>query len=75
MSVLPDKQEPITLQLTSPVRGMHIIEDAQSDRDSGIVNAGSDTENSTSTGTTGSQTSLTGITASLAHRSTYMHTY
>ena len=29
-----------TLQLTSPVRGMHILEDVHSDKDSGIVNSG-----------------------------------
>lgn len=28
------------MQLTSPVRGMHILEDLHSDRDSGIVNSG-----------------------------------
>ncbi len=27
-----------TLQLTSPVKGMHVLEDQQADRDSGIVN-------------------------------------
>lgn len=59
VSILPDKQEPLTLQLTSAVKGMHVIEDAQSDRDSGIVNAGSDTENSTTTtGRIARQTSL-----------------
>ena len=31
-----------TMQLTSPVRGMHILEDVHTDRDSGIVNSGSD---------------------------------
>ena len=46
---ISENDETITLQLTSGVRGMHIIEDTQSDRDSGIVNAGSDAENSTST--------------------------
>ncbi len=49
VSIVPEKQDPITLQVTSGVRGMHVIEDTQSDRDSGIVNAGSDTENSAST--------------------------
>ena len=39
-----DGKETTTLQLTSPVRGMHIIEDAQSDMDSGIVGAASDME-------------------------------
>ena len=29
-----------TLQLTSPVRGMHILEDVYADKDSGIVNSG-----------------------------------
>ena len=27
-----------TLQLSSPVKGMHVLEDQQADRDSGIVN-------------------------------------
>ncbi len=31
-------QEIETLQLTSPVKGMHVLEDQQADRDSGIVN-------------------------------------
>jgi lethal(2) giant larvae protein len=31
-----------TMQLTSPVRGMHVLEDVHTDRDSGIVNSGSD---------------------------------
>ena len=38
-----------TLQLTSPVRGMHVLEDIQADRDSGIVNSGPDAENATTT--------------------------
>ena len=29
-----------TLSLTSPVKGMHVLEDQQADRDSGIVNYG-----------------------------------
>lgn len=37
----------VTMQLTSPVRGMHILEDVHADRDSGIVNSGP--ENATST--------------------------
>ena len=37
-----------TLQLTSPVRGLHILEDLHADRDSGIVNSGPDNATSTS---------------------------
>ena len=44
-----DGDETHTLQLTSPVRGMHVLEDVQSDRDSGIVNAGPEAETATST--------------------------
>ena len=40
-----DGKETTTLQLTSPVRGMHIIEDVQSDMDSGIVGAASEMDN------------------------------
>ena len=36
-----------TMQLTSPVRGMHILEDVHTDRDSGIVNSGSDSVTAT----------------------------
>lgn len=45
-----DGKETTTLQLTSPVRGMHIVEDVQSDMDSGIVGATSEMDN-VSTGT------------------------
>ncbi len=45
-----DGKETTTLQLTSPVKGMHIIEDVQSDMDSGIVGASSEMDNVT-TGT------------------------
>ena len=34
-----DGKEMTALQLTSPVKGMHILEDSQSDMDSGIVGA------------------------------------
>ena len=40
-----DGRETTTLQLTSPVRGMHIVEDVQSDMDSGIVGAASEMDN------------------------------
>ena len=41
-----DHDQIVSLQLTSAVRGMHVLEDYQSDRDSGIVNtASSDREN------------------------------
>lgn len=44
-----DSNETVTLQLTSPVKGMHILEDQQVDRDSGIVNyTGSEADNSVS---------------------------
>ena len=47
-----DHNETVTLQLTSPVKGMHILEDQQADRDSGIVNyTGSDADNSTNSTT------------------------
>ena len=36
-----------TMQLTSPIRGMHVLEDVYADRDSGIVNSGP--ENGTGT--------------------------
>ena len=39
-----DGEETTTLQLTSGVRGMHILEDCQTDKDSGIVGATSDME-------------------------------
>ena len=37
-----DGKEMTALQLTSPVKGMHILEDSQSDMDSGIVGAATD---------------------------------
>ena len=38
-----------TLQMTSPVKGMHVLEDQQADRDSGIVNyAGGNGDSTTS---------------------------
>ena len=40
-----DNDNPMTLQLTSSVKGMHMLEDTQADRDSGIV--GPDADNST----------------------------
>ena len=40
-----DGRETTALQLTSPVRGMHIVEDIQSDMDSGIVGAASEMDN------------------------------
>ena len=40
-----DNDNPMTLQLTSNVKGMHVLEDTQADRDSGIV--GPDADNST----------------------------
>lgn len=42
---LVDHDNTMTLQLTSNVKGMHVLEDTQADRDSGIV--GPDAENST----------------------------
>ena len=42
---LVDHDNTMTLQLTSNVRGMHVLEDTQADRDSGIV--GPDADNST----------------------------
>ena len=39
-----DGDETTTLQLTSGVRHMHILEDCQTDKDSGIVGATSDME-------------------------------
>ena len=36
-----------TLQFTSPVRGLHVLEDLHADKDSGIVNSGA--ENTTTT--------------------------
>jgi len=41
---ISDHDNIMTLQLTSSVRGMHVLENTQADRDSGIV--GQDTENS-----------------------------
>lgn len=41
---ISDHDNIMTLQLTSGVRGMHVLENTQADRDSGIV--GQDTENS-----------------------------
>ena len=37
-----DGKDVVTLQTTSPVKGIHIIEDSQSDMDSGIVGASSE---------------------------------
>ena len=42
-----DSLETITLHVTSTVKGMHILEDVQTDMDSGIVNAGSDGDSPT----------------------------
>ena len=41
---ISDHDNVMTLQLTSGVRGMHVLENTQADRDSGIV--GQDAENS-----------------------------
>ena len=41
---ISDHDNIVTLQLTSGVRGMHVLENTQADRDSGIV--GQDSENS-----------------------------
>ena len=42
-----DSLETITLHVTSAVKDMHILEDLQTDMDSGIVNAGSEGDNPT----------------------------
>ena len=49
-ATVKDSEETVTLQMTSRVIGMHILEDAQADRDSGIVNSGPEPGEGTSTG-------------------------
>ena len=44
-----ENRETVTLQLTSPVKGMHIVESCLTDKDSGIVGISSDV-GTTSTG-------------------------
>ena len=48
--VVADSLETITVHVTSTVKGMHILEDVQTDMDSGIVNAGSEGDSSPTTG-------------------------
>ena len=47
-----DGDQVVSLQLTSPVRGMHVLEDYQADRDSGIVNTASSERDNAGTPTT-----------------------
>lgn len=47
-----DGDQVVSLELTSAVRGMHVLEDHQSDRDSGIVNTASSDRENTGTPTT-----------------------
>ena len=49
-ATVKDSEETVTLQMSSRVVGMHILEDAQADRDSGIVNSGPEPSEGASTG-------------------------
>ena len=57
-ATVKDSEETVTLQMSSRVVGMHILEDAQADRDSGIVNSGPEPGEGASTGKRNSQNEL-----------------